>query len=132
MKANKMEKRLRKLLKQIIKVVLAEINQENKTDFKLSDIKFHFTHEITTNETENIENDKIKAETKQIEVNTILNIAASIGDEQALRALCDIMEWDFDELQSKIKKQQEEESLAAAQTALDGVEPTEPTPTPGI
>lgn len=134
MKANKMEKRLRKLLKQIIKVVLAEINQEHKTDFQLSDIKFHFTHEITTNETENIQNDKIKAETKQIEVNTILNIAASIGDEQALRALCDIMEYDYDELQRQIKKQQEEESLAAAQTALDGVipdDPTEPTATPG-
>lgn len=135
MKANKMEKRLRKLLKQIIKVVLAEINQEHKTDFQMSDIKFKFTHEITTNETENIENDKIKAETKQVEINIILNLAANIGDEQVLRAICDIMEWDFDNLQRAIEKQQEEESLAAAQTALDGVvpedtEPTEPTPTP--
>lgn len=133
LKANKMEKRLRKMLKDIIKVVLAEINQEHKTDYQLSDIKFNFTRNIMTNETENITNAKIEAETKQLEINTILNIAANVGDEQTLKALCDIMEWDFEELQGAIKRQQEEDDLAAAQSALDGIEtePTEPIIAPG-
>ena len=120
MKSNKMEKRLRKLLKQIIKVVLAEINQENKTDYQISDIRFDFTHEITTNETENVQNAKLEAETRQTEINTILNLAATIGDEQALKAICDFMEWDYDELQRKVNALNEEQNNADAKKRLGG------------
>lgn len=125
LKANKMETRLKKLLKEIIKVVLDEINTENKTDYRISDIKFRFTREIMTNETENIQNAKTEAETRQIEVNTILNIAAEIGDEKVLQALCDIMEWDFEELQGEIDKLKEEQGTANAQSILDGIETKE-------
>ena len=123
LKANKMEKRLRKVLKQIIKVVLAEINAENGTDYQLSDITFDFTRDIMTNETENIQNEKTKAETKQLEINTILNIAVNIGDEQTLKAICDVMEYDFDELQGQIEKQTEGDSIIEAQNALNGIVP---------
>ena len=121
LKANKMEKRLRQLLKQIIKVVLAEINKENGTDFQMSDIYFDFTREIMTNDTENISNEKVRAETEQIKVNTILNIAANVGDEQTLKALCEVMEWDFDELKGEVEKMQEEQNTANARAMLEGV-----------
>jgi SPP1 family phage portal protein len=122
MKANKMEQRLRRLLKDILKVVLAEINAEYKTDYQLSDVWFDFQRNIMANETENIQNEKTRAETKQIEVNTILNVAANVGDEQTLQAICDVMEWDFDAIQSALKKQAEE-GLEGAQSALDAVVP---------
>lgn len=121
MKANKVKKRLGKLLKNLIKPVLAEINEEHKTDYQLSDIYFDFQPFIMTNETENIQNEKTKAETKQIEVNTILNIAANVGDEQTLRALCEVMEWDFEELQGQIEKLNEEQNTADAMATLEGV-----------
>lgn len=130
LKANKVEKRLKQLLKEIIKVVLAEINQENSTDYQLSDIRFEFTRDIMTNETENIANEKIKAETRQLEVNTILNIAANVGDEQTLKALCEIMEWDFEELKGEVEKLNEEQDTANARTALEGVQPEEPVENP--
>jgi SPP1 family phage portal protein len=131
MKADKMEKRLRKVLKQIIKIVLAEINQENGTDYQLSDVYFDFQREPIVNETENIQNAKIEAETRQIEVNTILNVAANVGDEQTLKAICDIMEWDFDELQSQVEKLKEEQNTADARAMLEGVVTDEQTPTAG-
>ena len=53
LKANKLERRLKKLLKQLVKVVLDEINKMNKTDYKVSDVYFDFVREITTNESEN-------------------------------------------------------------------------------
>lgn len=121
LKANKMEKRLKKLLKQIIKVVLEEINQENKTDYQLSDIKFNFTRSVMTNETENISNEKVKAETQQIQVNTILNIAANIGDDQTLKAICEVMEWDYEKLNDQVEKLKEEQNTADAKKALEGV-----------
>lgn len=120
LKANKLEKRLRKLLKDVIKAVLADINEDTGNDYQMKDIWFDFTRSVMTNETENIQNEKTKAETRQIEVNTILNIAVNVGDEQTLKALCEVMEWDFDEIKSAIKKAQEE-SLESAQETLEGV-----------
>lgn len=118
LKANKMEKRLKQILRQIIKVVLAEINSENKTDYQLSDIRFDFTRDVMTNETENIANEKVRAETKQIEVNTILNVAADVGDEQTLKALCEIMEWDYEELKDQVEKMTEAQNTAYARSVL--------------
>lgn len=121
LKAEKLEKRLRKLLKDIIKPVLAEINAVNKTDYQLSDIKFNFDRNIMTNETENIANDKVKAETKQLEVNTILNVAANVGDDQTLKALCEVMDWDYDELKDQVEKLNEQKNLDDAKATLEGV-----------
>ena len=124
LKANKMEKRLRKLLKELIKVVLTEINNEHKKDYKLSDIRFEFTRDIMTNESENIANAKIEAETKQLEINTILNIAAHIGDEQTLHAICDVMEWDFDKIQGAIEKIKAD-GVPGAINTLNGIDSNE-------
>lgn len=121
LKANKLEKRLRKLLKEIVKIELDEINAEHQTDFQMKDIYFDFTRDIMTNETENIQNDKVAAETRQIEVNTILNMAANVGDEQTLKALCEVQEWDYEELKDQVEKMREEQNLATAKTTLEGV-----------
>ena len=128
MKANKMETRLKKLLKDIVEIVLAEINTANKTDFQLSDIDFDFTRSTMTNESENIANRKTEAETKQLEVNTILNVAANVGDEQTLKAICEVMDWNFEELKDQIEKLNEEGSTAAAQTDLDNIVTDDTTP----
>ena len=121
LKAGKMQPRLQALLDKCITIVLNEINQAEGTDYSLEDIEYHFTRETTTNETENISNEKIKAETKQIQVNTILNAAANIGDEQTLRALCEVLEWDFEEIQAALKKA-ETEGLESARNALESVQ----------
>jgi SPP1 family phage portal protein len=121
MKADKMEKQLRKVLKEIIKVVLAEINQENGTDYEISDMYFDFARSSLTNEQENIQNKKTEAEIKQLEITNVLNIAANVGDEQTLKAICEIMEWDFDLLKGQLDKMNEEQNTANAQSLLGGV-----------
>ncbi len=124
LKASKLTIRLKQFLRKLIKVVLDEINDLNGTDYQQKDIYFSFEHEIMSNAKENAEIEKIEAETKQILLNCVLGVAAQIGDEEVLKAICEILELDFDELQSAIKKQQEEDDLAAAQKALEGA-PTE-------
>lgn len=130
LKANKLEKRLKKLLKEIIKIVLDEINTEHKKDFQMSDIRLEFTRDIMTNETENISNAKIEAETRQIEINTILNIAANVGDEKVLEAICEVMDWDYNELQGQIEKMNEKQNTADAKALLEGVVTDEETEEP--
>ena len=126
LKKSKLDKRLKKLLKQFVKIELDEINKENGTDYQLSDIEIDLTPEIPTNESENLANEKLKAETRQIEVNTILNIAVNVGDEQTLKALCDVMEWDYDELKGQVEKLKEEQNTANARAMLEGVVTNEP------
>lgn len=126
LKKSKFEKRLKKLLKEIIKIELAEINEENGTDFQMSDIKIDLTPDIPTNEAENLANEKVKAETQQIRINTVLNAAANIGDDAALQAICDILELDYEEIKDQVKKIQEEQSTAGAMATLEGVVTDEP------
>lgn len=130
LKARKLGQRLRGLLNQIVKVVLAEINQEHGKDFQLSDIRYEFAPNIDTNEAENIQNEKARAETQQIQVNTILNIAANVGDEQTLKALCEVMDWKYEELKGQVEKMQEEQTAADAKATLAAIapedEPAEP------
>lgn len=123
LKANKMQKRLNKLLKQIIKVVLDEINQQNETDYQISDIELNFTRSVMTNESENIANEKVKAETRQIVLNAILNVAAVIGDEKALQLICDELDIDFEEIKGELEKMQEEQKLIDAKNALNNIVP---------
>ena len=118
LKATEKTKKLCSLLDDIIPVVLAEINAENGTNYQRNDIEYVFERSTMTNETENIANEKIRAEIEQIKVNTILNVAASVGDEQTLKAICDVMDWDFEDIQRQIEQIKEDSSVASARTAL--------------
>ena len=70
-----------------------------------------------------IENEKalIEAQTRQTDINTILNVAVNIGDEKALEAICAIMEWDYDELSSQLEKLNEAQKTDKAQSILNDV-----------
>lgn len=123
LKANRMEGRLKKMLKQILKVVLAEINEKNDTDFKVSDTYFDFTREVLVNETENINNEQTEAQTEQIKINNLLNAAASIGDEEVLKGICDILDIDYEELKETLEAdQQDDDDIMDVQSRLDDIE----------
>lgn len=122
LKATKVIKNLKKFLKQIIRVVIDEINEQNGAGYSVDDVKISFHPNMLLNETENIQNDKIRAETKQIEINTILNVATQIGDEEALREICDILDTDFEEIKGILDEQN---NLVDAQNALNDVQTTE-------
>jgi SPP1 family phage portal protein len=121
LKAGKLEKRLKRFLKPIVQVVLDEINAHNGTDYQYTDVEIHFEHIVPTNEAENVLNAKTEAETEQIKVNTILNVAANIGDEAALQAICDILDMDFDDLKDQLDKMNEAQNTLNAQATLEGV-----------
>ena len=120
LKADKLQPRLEGLLDEIIEVVLGEINEEYGTDYQLTDIEYKFTRSMMTNESENIANEKVKAETKQVAINTILNVAAQIGDEETLKLICEELDLDYDALKGQVEKRKEEQNLIDAKKALEG------------
>ena len=121
LKGDKLIKRLKRFLKGIIRVVLDEINAKNGTDYQYSDVIVEFNPIIPTNEQENVQNAKTEAETQQIRINTILNIAANVGDEQTLKAICEEMDWEYDDLKDQLTKLNESQNTTDAMNLLEGV-----------
>lgn len=120
LKADKVEKQLRKVLREILRVVLDEINAEHGTAYQPADVRLKFDRIIPTNESEDVENDYKRAQTTELQVNTILNVAANIGDEAVLEAVCDLLELDLDEIRRKLEEA-EEDTPEAAEAILDQV-----------
>lgn len=121
LKADKFEKRLKQFLKGIIRVVLNEINTAHGTAFQITDVKIVFDRIIPTNEAELAQNAYVEAQTEQMRINSILNAAAVIGDEETLKAICDIFDLDFEELQAQLEKANEAQNAKNAQAMLEGV-----------
>ncbi len=103
LKCNKKEKYVRKLLKPMIQITLNEINEKNGTNYTLKDVKIKLGRIIPTNEADNATIEKTKAETKQIELNVILDAAAKLDDETVIKAICEILDIEYEEIKDKIE-----------------------------
>lgn len=120
LKCNKLEARLRQFLRKIVKVVLDEINREQGTAYKLADVYFRFEREILTNASDNAQIALTEAQTKQTEINTLLNVASQAPTEQVRKDLCALLDWDYEELKGNFPDDPEERTAAALE-ALRGI-----------
>lgn len=105
LKCNALEKQLRKLMKKILKIIVDEINEKNKTNYSLKDTYMIFERKVITNELDNAQIDQIKAQTKQIELTSLLNIATKLDDETIIENICQVLEIDYEEIKDKIPKE---------------------------
>jgi len=126
LKSNKLEIRLKQFLRQMLKVVLAEINEELDTDYQMKDVYIIFDREVMTNAQDNAQIEKIDAEKQQIQINTLMVAANALDDETVLKAVCEILDVDYDEVKARIDKQAEqtpESQVQTVQTTLEGLTP---------
>lgn len=126
LKAGKLITRLKRFLKPIIETVLAEINEKNSTDYKYSDVLVEFKPIIPTNEQEAAQIALTEAQTEQTKITSILNVAALIGDEAALRAICEQLDLDYDDIEEQLEAQSDTQDLDAAMATLGGITVNEP------
>lgn len=111
LRCNRLETQLKRFLRKIVNVVVDEINKEQGTDYQTDSIRFEFTHEVMSNESENATIEKTDAEKKQVEINTLLSLQTVIGDEQTVRMICDVLDIDYDEIKDQIPKDDPYEDL---------------------
>ena len=121
LKCNKFEKQLRAFLSKIAQVVLDEINTENDTDYSLKDICFKFEREVMTNASDNASIEKIEADTKAVNINTLLNVANVIDKETIIKAICEVLDIDYEEIKDRLPKS-EMELNQEAEKLLEGTE----------
>ena len=122
LKCNKMELHLKNFFRKILKVVLKEINDQNDTDYRLSDVYFNFKREVMTNAADNAQIELTDAQRQQVQINTLLNLANHLDNETLMQNICDVLDIEYDEIKDKLPKPVENDPYAA-QTALDAVIP---------
>lgn len=111
LKCNKLEIKLKQFLKKIVKVVIDEINKKNDSAYKVEDVWFDFKREVMTNASDNAQIYKTEAETRQIEINTILGLHGVIDDKNVIKSICDVLELDYEEVKNNIPDEFEDDPL---------------------
>ena len=129
LKCNKLEIRLKQFMRKLLKVVLKEINALNDTDYQMKDIYFDFEREVMTNASDNAQIELTDAQRKQVEITTLLNVAAHLDNETLMQNICDILDIDYEEIKDKLPNPEDNDPYGA-QTALDAIQ-TEDEPVGG-
>ena len=102
MKANKLETQIKCFMKKLLKIVLAEINEENGTDYQVKDVYFRFDRQIPTNALENAQIELTEAQKRQTEINTLLNIQAQLDNETLMQLICEQLDIDYEDIKDKL------------------------------
>lgn len=131
LKCKKLEIRLKQFMRKLLKVVLKEINDEHGTDYQQKDVYFNFDPEIITNAADNAAIEKTDAEKQQIQITTLLNVAAHLDNETLMQNICDVLDIDYDEIKDKLPEPETEDPYST-KTAIDAIQTEEPVPGGGV
>ena len=106
LKCNKAEIRLRKLIRQLLKVIVEDINKRFNKAYNFMDIDINIVRETMVNENDIANNEKLEAEKQGQLIDNILTAASRLDDDTVLKLLCDILELDYEEVKEKVEKQE--------------------------
>lgn len=113
LKCNKLEKNLKKFLREIIQVVLKSLNEKYNTDYEMKDVYFDFEREVITNESDNAQIKKIKADTKALEINILLGLKGVIDDETIIKSICEQLDINYEDIKDKLPVDELDDTLNA-------------------
>lgn len=120
LRAKKLELRLKQFLRKLVKVVVDEINAQEHKNYNPNDVYFAFGHSIMSNEQENAQIRLVDAQCKQAEINTLMSLRETLDDETLIKAICEVLDIDYEEIKDKLPED-EEKATEGAQDILDGV-----------
>ena len=126
LKSKKIIKNVKRFMRKLLKVVLAEINKREGTDYQQSDVYFRFDREIPTNEKENADIELVDAQRKQTEISTLLNLAAHLDNETLMQLICEQLDIDYNDIKDKLPTEEDGgTSPFEARTAIDAIQTVE-------
>lgn len=106
LKCNKAEIRLRKLIRQLLKAIVDDINRRYNTAYNYMDIDINIVRETMVNENDIANNEKIEAEKQGQLINNVITAATRLDDDTVLKCLCDILELDYEDVKEKVEQQE--------------------------
>ena len=131
LKCNKLESKLKKMLMDILEVVIKEINDANKTDYSIDEVYFNFERETITNDLDNANVEVLEANKRNVEITTLLNLASKLPDETLMKLIFEQLDLNYedykDQVEEKIKEgkvdiNEASETLANAELGEEPIE----------
>ena len=113
LKCDKLEKNLKKFLREMIKIVLDDVNKRNDTDYQQKDVYFEFNREIITNASDNASIKKLEADTKAVEINLLLGLNGVLDNETVIQLICEQLDIDYNEIKDKLPTDEAQETNSA-------------------
>ena len=105
LKCNKIEVRLRAVLKEMLQLIVDNINELHGKAYDASEIEITMTRDVMANEIDNASIAKTEAETNQILINNIMIAAPRLDDRTVLELLAGILDVDPDEVEKALEEQ---------------------------
>lgn len=105
LKCNKTEIRLRAFIKQLLDIIILDINERYHKSFKRQQVEVVITRSTLINQTDNAETEKVEAETKGQLIQNLLDVAPYLDDESLLKKICTIQDLDYDEVVQSLGSQ---------------------------
>lgn len=105
LKCNKTEIRLRAFIKQLLDIIILDINERYHKSFKRQQVEVVITRSTLINQTDNAETEKVEAETKGQLIQNLLDVAPYLDDESLLKKICAIQDLDYDEVVQSLGSQ---------------------------
>lgn len=121
LKCNKLEIRLKQFFRKLLKVVIKEINELEGTNYRISDVYFDFQQEVMANASDNAQIELTDAQKQQVQIGTLLNLAAYLDNETLMQNICSVLDLDYYALKNNLPKPEANDPYAA-QTALDALQ----------
>ena len=113
LKCDKLEKNLKKFLREMINIVINDVNKRNGTDYQSKDVYFDFNREIITNASDNASIKKIEADTRMVEMNIILGLKGVLDDETVLTLICEQLDIDYNDIKDKLPTNAQQDVFSA-------------------
>ena len=105
LKCNKTEIRLRAFIKQLLDIIILDINERYHKSFKRQQVEVVITRSTLINQTDNAETEKVEAETKGQLIQNLLDVAPYLDDESLLKKICTVQDLDYDEVVQRLGSQ---------------------------
>lgn len=105
LKCNKTEIRLRAFIKQLLDIIIQDINDRYHKSFKRQQVEVVITRSTLINQTDNAETEKVEAETKGQLIQNLLDVAPYLDDESLLKKICVVQDLDYDEVVQRLGSQ---------------------------
>ena len=113
LKCDKLEKNLKKFLREMIQIVLDDVNKQYNTDYQQKDVYFEFEREVITNASDNAAIKKTEADTKAVEINLLMGLAQVLDQETVVQMICEQLDIDYNDIKDKIAANKPTDPYAA-------------------
>lgn len=105
LKCNKIEVRLRAVIKDMLQLIVENINELHGKAYDAAEIEITMIRDVMANETDNAAIAKTEAETNQVLINNVMTAAPRLDDRTVLELLAGILEVDPDEVEKALEEQ---------------------------